>query len=121
MPAHRIHAHQRRFAGIRLGIMLTGSLSLAGVLSQAQNPPDPGQPAVAASLNDTLMAKATTLYDSTAKSGLHSFDCQIHKPLYKRLLRSSPSPRQSLMLRMLHKEKRIEIEIEDIIMRGSCI
>jgi hypothetical protein len=60
-------------------------LALFCALVQAQTPPagaPPPAPALqsgsAASLNDTLLAKATSLYDSTAKSGLHGFDCQVH-------------------------------------------
>ena len=44
--------------------------------------------ATAASLKDTLLAKATSLYDSTAKSGLRRFDCQVH-PDWKEIIASS--------------------------------
>jgi hypothetical protein len=46
------------------------------------------QPATAAGLKDTLLAKATSLYDSTAKSGLRSFDCQVH-PDWKKMMSSA--------------------------------
>jgi hypothetical protein len=62
-----------------------GVAALSCLLVQAQAlPADATPPAAApqsgsaASLGDTLLAKATNLYDSTAKSGLHGFDCQAH-------------------------------------------
>lgn len=57
-------------------------LALYSMKAGAQNPPTvpsaAPQPAAVASLNDTLLAKATARYASTAKSGLHSFDCSVH-------------------------------------------
>jgi hypothetical protein len=56
-------------------------LALLCAAGRAQNPPAqhaPVQAAGAAPLNDALLAKATALYDSTAKSGLHGFDCALH-------------------------------------------
>jgi hypothetical protein len=65
------------------------------LLVQAQAPsPSPipqaatRQSRTAASLNDILLAKATGLYDSTAKSGLRSFDCQVH-PDWNKMMASS--------------------------------
>lgn len=62
-----------------------GMLALSSALVPAQAPSSsPAAPAAiaqagsAASLNDSLLAKATSLYDSAAKSGLHGFDCQVH-------------------------------------------
>jgi len=45
-----------------------------------QQPPAAGSlpQASPASLHDTLLAKATTLYYSTARVGLRNFDCQVH-------------------------------------------
>jgi hypothetical protein len=70
-------------------------LALSCLLAHAQQlPAGPGaattplQPATAASLNDSLMARATTLYSSTVKSGLHSFDCQVHPDWMKIMLSS---------------------------------
>lgn len=54
----------------------------------AQPPAAPSQPAAAASLNDALLARATSLYSSTAKMGLHSFDCQVH-PDWSKIMTSS--------------------------------
>jgi len=48
----------------------------------------PLQPAAAASLGDTLLAKATALYASTAKSGLREFDCSVH-PDWQKIKTSS--------------------------------
>jgi len=53
-------------------------LAVSCLLVQAQATSATGQSGNAASLNDTLLAKATGLYDSTARSGLRSFDCQVH-------------------------------------------
>jgi hypothetical protein len=61
---------------------LAALLGLAGALMQAQ------VSAGAADLHDTLLAKATALYDSTAKSGLRGFDCQVH-PDWKLIMASS--------------------------------
>jgi len=44
--------------------------------------------ATAAGLNDVLLAKATALYDSSAKAGLRSFDCQVH-PDWNRIMTSA--------------------------------
>jgi hypothetical protein len=59
--------------------------ALCCLVSQAESPHgNTGSPAgplqqdAAASLNDALLARATALYDSTAKSGLRGFDCQVH-------------------------------------------
>jgi hypothetical protein len=72
----------------------TSLLALSCVFINAQAPPAGAAPPAptlqsgsAASLNDTLLAKATSLYDSTAKSGLHSFDCQVH-PDWKKIVSS---------------------------------
>jgi len=68
-------------------------LALSCLLAHAQQLPagaatSPLQPAAVASLNDSLMARATTLYSSTVKSGLHSFDCQVHPDWMKIMLTS---------------------------------
>jgi hypothetical protein len=70
-------------------------LALSCMSLRAQNPAAtpaapvaPQQPASAASLNDALLAKATALYASTAKSGLHSFDCSVH-PDWEKIMTSS--------------------------------
>jgi len=57
---------------------------------QAQSPASngPAQAAGAASLNDALLAKATTLYDSAAKTGLRGFDCRLH-PDWKKVMSSA--------------------------------
>jgi len=65
--------------------------ALAGALVQAQAPAGAAgsaQPAAAADLHDRLLAKATALYDSASKSGLRSFDCQVH-PDWKQIMASS--------------------------------
>ena len=61
------------------------TLALSCAFAHTQTPPASTAPPAptlqsgsAASLNDTLFARATSLYDSTAKSGLHGFDCQVH-------------------------------------------
>jgi hypothetical protein len=62
------------------------------VAIRAQNrpasPSAPPQPAAIASLSDALLAKATALYASTAKSGLRSFDCIVH-PDWQMIMTSS--------------------------------
>jgi hypothetical protein len=70
-------------------------LALSCLLAHAQQlPAGPGaattplQPATVASLNDSLMARAATLYSSTVKSGLRSFDCQVHPDWMKMMLSS---------------------------------
>jgi hypothetical protein len=66
-------------------------LVLADLIAGAQSPAVPAvpaPPAAAASLSDSLLARATTLYDSTTKSGLHGFDCQVH-PDWKGIIASS--------------------------------
>jgi len=67
-------------------------MGLGCLLAQAQQPPArsavPLQAAGAASLSDSLLAKATALYYSSAKSGLKSFDCQVH-PDWKKMMESA--------------------------------
>jgi hypothetical protein len=70
-------------------------LAMSCLLARAQNSPAasqtpvaPLQQAAAATLNDALLAKATSLYNSTAKMGLHSFDCQVH-PDWNKIMTSS--------------------------------
>ena len=70
-------------------------LALSCLLAHAQQlPAGPGaataplQPATVASLNDSLMARATTLYSSIVKSSLRSFDCQVHPDWMKIMLTS---------------------------------
>jgi hypothetical protein len=70
-------------------------LAFSCLLAAAQAPPPTPSPsagslqsATAAGLKDTLLAKATSLYDSTAKSGLRSFDCQVH-PDWKKMMSSA--------------------------------
>jgi hypothetical protein len=70
---------------LRLAAMMAGCLLSAGTLVVAQNPAVSGQ---AASLNDSLLARASVLYDSTAKSGMHGFDCEVH-PDWNTLLASA--------------------------------
>lgn len=48
----------------------------------------PATQAAVASLNDSLMARATALYNSTIKTGLHGFDCQVH-PDWMKIIVSS--------------------------------
>jgi hypothetical protein len=62
-------------------------LAFSCLLAQSQAP-RPGPAATAAGLKDTLLAKATTLYDSAAKSGLRSFDCQV-LPDWKKMMSSA--------------------------------
>ncbi|MGO9335979.1 MAG: hypothetical protein ACLPY1_00585 [Terracidiphilus sp.] len=81
-----------------LGLPAYAAIALLGfscLMICAQNPPAappapaaPLQPAAAASLNDALLARATALYASTAKSGLRSFDCSVH-PDWERIMTSS--------------------------------
>jgi hypothetical protein len=73
----------------------TALLMFSCLLTHAQNPQAtplppsaPLQPAAVANLNDALLAKATSLYDSTAKSGIHSFECQVH-PDWSKIMLSS--------------------------------
>ena len=73
----------------------TSLLVLSCALVHAQTPPAGAAPPAptlqsgsAASLNDALLAKATSLYDSTAKSGLHSFVCQVH-PDWNKIMSSA--------------------------------
>ncbi|HEY1903991.1 MAG TPA: hypothetical protein VGG56_16270 [Terracidiphilus sp.] len=77
----------------------TGATALVAfcclLTAQAQNPPAtpappsaPVQAAATANLNDTLLARATSLYDSTAKSGLRSFDCEV-RPDWSKIMLSS--------------------------------
>lgn len=69
----------------------SGALALAGLIAGAQIPmvsSGPTPPAAVASLSDSLLAKATALYDSTTKSGLRGFDCQVH-PDWKGIIASS--------------------------------
>ena len=70
MLAYLIEGHK-----LRVATMMAGWLLSAGTVVVAQNPAVSGQ---AASLNDSLLARASLLYDSTAKSGLHGFDCEVH-------------------------------------------
>lgn len=70
-------------------------LALACMGGDAQTPqaaqPVPGatmQPGSGASLNDALLAKATMLYASTAKSGLRNFDCTVHPDWEKIMITS---------------------------------
>ena len=81
-------AHPVRVAGAVV-------LAFSCLLVQAQNQPSmplassgPQQPATVASLHDSLLARATTLYASSTKSGLHSFACQVH-PDWKKMMSSS--------------------------------
>jgi len=87
--------HKSRFAVPARMSAATSLLALSCALVQAQTPPASAtppaptlQPGSAASLNDTLLAKATSLYDSTAKSGLHGFDCQVH-PDWNKIMSSA--------------------------------
>jgi len=59
-------------------------------LGYAQKTPaaDPVPQASPASLHDTLLAKATSLYYSTARAGLRDFDCQVH-PDWARMMKSA--------------------------------
>ena len=73
----------------------TALLALSCIAVHAQSsaaaPPAnaaPVQQAAAASLGDTLLARATALYASTAKSGLRSFDCSVH-PDWEKIKASS--------------------------------
>jgi len=62
-------------------------LAISGLFARAQQQPaGAGTAATVASLNDVLLAKAATLYYSTAKSGLNSFDCQVHPDWNKIML-----------------------------------
>jgi predicted phosphohydrolase len=70
-------------------------LALSSLRVNAQNPPAipvppaaPLQRATVGTLNDSLLAKATGLYDSTAKAGLQGFDCQVH-PDWNTIMTSS--------------------------------
>jgi hypothetical protein len=82
----------------KIGAVVRVAAALACVSAlngHAQSPaakPAPQQQASPASLpaglNDTLLAKATSLYASTAKSGLHGFDCQVH-PDWKKIMSSA--------------------------------
>ena len=60
---------------------LAAALALCGAPGHAQSP-------TPASLHDTLLAKATNLYYSTARAGLRSFDCQVH-PDWARMMKSA--------------------------------
>jgi predicted phosphohydrolase len=60
-------------------------LVLICLRAYTQNPPampappaGPLKQASSGTLRDTLLAKAAGLYDSTARAGLHGFDCQVH-------------------------------------------
>jgi hypothetical protein len=67
------------------------SCTAAHAQSPAAAPPASAAPvrqADAASLGDTLLAKATSLYASTAKSGLRGFDCSVH-PDWEKIKASS--------------------------------
>jgi hypothetical protein len=69
---------------------LAATLTLCCALGHAQNTP-PAEPlpqASQASLHDTLLAKAASLYYSTARAGLRSFDCQVH-PDWARMMKSA--------------------------------
>jgi len=68
-------------------------LAVSGLTAGAQQQPagagtaaTPVQTATAASLNDVLLTKAATLYSSTAKSGLESFNCQVHPDWNKMMM-----------------------------------
>ena len=70
---------------IRLPAMAAAFLLFFPVLlARAQNPPGVAAP----TLKDSLMARAEMLYDSTTKSGLHAFDCQVH-PDWNTIMTSS--------------------------------
>jgi len=72
-------------------VAAAGALAVGAALASAQAPASAAgspQPAAAASLSDSLLAKAMGLYDSTAKSGLHGFDCKVH-PDWKAIMASS--------------------------------
>ena len=71
-------------------VRIAAALAAAAALSGHAQSPAAAKPAPqnAASLNDTLLAKATTLYASTTKSGLRSFDCQVH-PDWKKIMSSA--------------------------------
>lgn len=76
-------------AAARVAALLAAGCGLHGF---GQNPPAgaaaPLQPASVASLNDTLLAKATNLYASATKSGLRGFDCQVH-PDWNKMMSSA--------------------------------
>ncbi len=74
---------------VRIAIALI-VLSCMAIRAQSPpaNPSAPPQPAAVASLNDTLLAKATAVYASTAKSGLRGFDCSVH-PDWEKIMTSS--------------------------------
>jgi hypothetical protein len=68
-------------------------LALGCLIARAQQPPAGAgavapQTAASASLNDALMARATALYDSAVKTGLRSFNCQVH-PDWKKIIESA--------------------------------
>ena len=56
--------------------------------AQSSSPAGPAPQASPASLHDTLLAKATGLYYSTARAGLRNFDCQVH-PDWARMMKSA--------------------------------
>jgi hypothetical protein len=71
--------------------LLVLSCMAADAQSRADAPPAsaaPVQQADAASLGDILLAKATALYASTARSGLRGFDCSVH-PDWEKIKASS--------------------------------
>jgi hypothetical protein len=67
---------------VRIAAVLFALSSMAACAQSPTGAPPasaaPLQRADAASLGDTLLAKATALYASTAKSGLRGFDCGVH-------------------------------------------
>ena len=85
----------QRFARAFSALAPAALLAMSWLLVRAQKSPAASQPpaaplqqAAAAGLNDALLAKAASLYDSTAKMGLHSFDCQVH-PDWNKIMTSS--------------------------------
>jgi hypothetical protein len=71
--------------------LVTLSLMAAHAQSPPAAPPASAarvKQADAASIGDTLLAKATALYASTAKSGLRGFDCRVH-PDWEKIKASS--------------------------------
>jgi len=85
---------------------LIAPLMLCSALGQAQSAPAVSQapPASTASLHDTLLAKAATLYYSAAKAGLRNFDCRVHPDwagMMKSVRKGEPLPESDPRLALL--------------------